>query len=104
VGRPAVDEVGEDREASHPICQHVMKHDDQGTALVGEGRDQAGRPQRMLGWKRVGHDASRNPEKGLLVARRWTANIVDMSSDVELGIVDPDRPATARWCRHQLLA
>jgi hypothetical protein len=29
---------------------------------------------------------------------------VDMSSDVELGIVDPDRPATARWCRHQLLA
>jgi hypothetical protein len=75
-----------------------MEHDDQGTRIAGESRDKRGRPQRLAGRQRARHGASRDSKEGRLVARRWTANTMDMPGDVELRIVDPHRPAATRWC------
>jgi hypothetical protein len=75
-----------------------MEHDDQGTRIAGESGDKRGRPQRLAGRQRAGYGASRDSKEGRLVARRWTANTMDMPGDVELRIVDPHRPAATRRC------
>lgn len=62
-GCPAVNEAGQDRQPSHPVCQRVVEHHDQGTRIVCESGNQRGRPQRLAGRQRIRHDSGRNSEE-----------------------------------------
>jgi hypothetical protein len=93
-----VNEVGQDRESSHPICQYVVEYDDQGARIPGEPADQGGCPRGLVERKRVGYGASGHPKEGLLVTGLGTGNIVDVSDKVEFGIIDPYRSAATEWC------
>jgi hypothetical protein len=99
----AVDEVGQDRQPSHPVRQHVVEHDDQGTRVGREMGDERRRPQRLVGWQPPCHDVSGYSEEGLLVTRWRAADSVDVPGDVAARIVDPHRSAATWWCRHELL-
>jgi hypothetical protein len=74
----------------------VVDDDYQRDSVVGQSGDEHGRPQRPGPRQRLGDHGGGEVEQCPLVAGVAAAHLTYMTPDVEVSIVDPDRPPTAR--------
>lgn len=94
------------RNGSYPgdaVDQHMMEDQQQSDPAVGQPGDEHGRPQWPRTGQRVGDHLRDYVQQGASVTRGWAGPMPDMLGSVELGVVDPYRPAAARRHRDQPL-
>jgi hypothetical protein len=90
-----VDQVGQDREPADPVGERMVQHDDQGFPALGRTGDQHCRPQRRVPPQR-GHDHREGGvQQCLFVSWLAAGHRADVAADIKVGVVDPDRAATA---------
>ncbi len=77
---------------------------DQGEAALAEPLDEPQLPERLGPVELLGEDASRHPAEHVLVAGRGEGRVAHVVAEVELGVVDPERPAGLGRRERQLLA
>jgi hypothetical protein len=74
-----------------------MRHQQQRGLAADEAIDECGPPQRPVSWQRPEYYRNHGVEQSSLVARRRTAQALQMAAEVEMAVVDPHRTTASRW-------
>ena len=99
-----VEEDGGDVDAGDAVDQRVVALADDREAVAVEALDQPQLPERLAAVELLGEDPRRQVAQLLLGARRRQRGLAHVVVEVEVGVVDPDRPALAEGDEAQLLA
>jgi hypothetical protein len=96
-----VEEHGGDVDARHAVDQGVVGLGDQREAVVVDAVDEPDLPQRAAAVQALGEQPPGQALELLVVARRRQPGVAQVVAQVEVRVVDPDRPALARTARRR---
>ena len=99
-----IEEDGGDVDAGDAVDERVVALADDREALALEPLDQPQLPERLGAVELLGEDPRRQVAQLLLGARRRQRGLADVVVEVEVRVVDPDRPALVEGDEAQLLA
>ena len=93
-----------DVDAGDAVDERVVGLGQHREAVVGQALDQPQLPQRTAAVERLGEHAPGQPPELLLAPGLGQRRVADVEADVEVGIVDPHRPALVERHERQPLA
>ena len=102
--RLEVEEDGRDVDPGDAVDQRVVALADDREAVALEALDQPQLPERLRAVELLGEDPGGEVAQLLLGARRRQRGLAHVVVEVEVGVVDPDRPALVEGHEAQLLA
>ena len=99
-----VEEHRHDVGSGDAVDQTVMGLRDEGETVIAEPLRHPDLPQRLRPVELLRHDPGRESFQLAVVARRGQGRVAHVVLEVEVGVVDPDRPAEAERDGGELLA
>ena len=99
-----VEQDGRDVDAGDAVDERVVGLRDQREALLAQPLDEPQLPERLGPVELLGEHPRRHPAQLFLVAGRRQRRVADVVAEVELRIVDPERPAGLDRREGELLA